>query len=191
MATVNATRQRIAMLIVAVGGALLVSRVVALASDDDGVSEPVQAKQARSRSNVGAGPTEPTEPDTSAQAATSVRLERLEARLAAPTAASATKPGASQPALFGTVSWQPPPVKTVAPPPPKPVAPPFPYAYMGGLSEDGVRTSFFTKGERVLPVKAGDTIDAVYRVDQMTDKQMMLTYLPLNETLVVALGSGR
>ncbi len=183
----NPKRQRLAMLIVAVGGALLVARVFALASGDAEIAGPVQAKPARSSPRGSAEPS-----DAPASAAGAVRLDRLaqhEARQqAAPTAA---QPAASQPVLFDTVSWQPPPPKVEALPRPKPVTPPFPYAYMGGLSEDGVHTAFFTKGERVLPVKAGDTIDAIYRVDQMTDKQMTLTYLPLNETLVVALGGGR
>lgn len=184
MATIsNPTRQRIAMLIVAVGGALLVARVFALAGDDTEIAGPVQAKPARSRPVREAAVAMP--------AASSVQLDRLARHEARQQAAPASQPAASQPVLFDTVSWQPPPPKVVAAPPPQPVTPPFPYAYLGGLSEDGVRTSFFTKGERVLPVKAGDTIDAVYRVDQMNDKQMTLTYLPLNETLVVALGGGR
>jgi len=184
MATIsNPTRQRIAMLIVAVGGALLVARVFALAGGDTEIAGPVQAKPARSSAGRETVP--------AVAAASSVQLDRLAQHEARQHAAPASQPAASRPVLFDTVSWQPPPPKVVAAPPPQPVTPPFPYAYMGGLSEDGVRTSFFTKGERVLPVKAGDTIDAVYRVDQMTDKQMTLTYLPLNETLVVALGGAR
>jgi hypothetical protein len=187
MATIsNPTRQRIAMLIVAVGGALLVARVFALASAETEIAGPVQAKPVRSGVRGAAAPGE-----SAASASGSVQLDRLALHAARQQAGVNAVPAASQPVLFDTVSWQPPAPKPLAPPPPKPVAPPFPYAYLGGLSEDGVRTSFFTKGERVLPVKAGDTIDAVYRVDQMTDKQMTLTYLPLDETLVVALGDGR
>jgi hypothetical protein len=183
MATIShPTRQRIAMLIVAVGGALLVARVFALAGDDAEIAGPVQAKPARS--------TPAREAAVGVGASSSVRFDRLARHEARQHAAPASQPAASQPVLFDIVSWAPPPPKLVDAPPPKPVTPPFPYAYMGGLSEDGVRTSFFTKGERALPVKAGDTIDAVYRVDQMTEKQMTLTYLPLNETLVVALGAG-
>jgi hypothetical protein len=96
-----------------------------------------------------------------------------------------------QPPLFKEVDWTPPAPREASTPPPKPVAPPFPYAYMGKLLEDGVTTAFFTKGNRVIPVKAGDTVDAVFRVDQMTSQQMKLTYLPLNETLVLALGGPR
>jgi len=185
MATLSPVRKRIAMLIIAVGGALIVERVVALASDEGEVAAPVLAKQARSGVSAGAGGS--NEAAAPAAGASRVQMDRLQARQQLGSDAA----DASQPDLFGTVSWQPPAPKIAAAPPPKPVAPPFPYAYMGGLSEGDARTAFFTKGERVLPVKAGDTIDALYRVDLMTETQMTLTYLPLNETLVVALGDGR
>lgn len=179
------TRKRIAMLIVAVGGILLVQRVVALSTED--TAEPVPAKPARERA--------PAEsPRAAASTPAQVQLDRLARRAAEPaSAASAAAAADDYRGLFEVVGWQPPPPKATAPPPPppKPVAPPFPYAYMGGLSDDGVRTSFFMKGERVLPVKAGDVVDASYRVDEMTDKQMTLTYLPLNETMTVALEGGR
>ncbi len=185
MAAMSPTRKRIAMLIVAVGGALLVQRVVALASDDAGEVIGV-AKTQRARNET---PSERSAAPAAAAsaAATSVQLDRLATRRAP----ASSPAGQSTAVLFDNVSWLPPPPKVAAAPPPKPVAPPFPYAYIGGLSEDGVRTSFFQQGERVLPVKAGDTVDAAYRVDLMTEKKMTLTYLPLNETLDVALGGGR
>jgi len=188
MAAMSPARKRIAILIVAVGGALIVERVVALSGGEPEISAAVQPRRARAPESAG---TEPNDAPTSATAASSVRLDRLDARQRA--VQVITQPGtprAAQPLLFDAVSWQPPAPKVVMAAPPKPVAPPFPYAYMGGLLEDGVRTAFFSKGERALPVKAGETIDAVYRVDEMTDKQMTLTYLPLNETLVVMLGGA-
>jgi|GEM_PF-1468415 len=97
---------------------------------------------------------------------------------------------------FAPVAWAAPaasaaraPVVVLPPPPPPPVAPPFPYAYVGGLVEDGVRTLFFAKGERVLPVKAGDVVDTTYRIDEVEEKQMKLTYMPMNQSAVVALKS--
>lgn len=119
-----------------------------------------------------------------------MQLDRL-AQRTMPAASAAS--GAGPRSLFDVVAWEPPAPKVTAPPapPPKPAPPPFPYAYMGGLSEDGVRTAFFMKGERVLPVKAGDVVDAAFRVDEMNDKQMTVTYLPLNETLSVPLEGGR
>ena len=179
-APMSPTRKRIAMLIVAGGSVLLVQRVVALSADD--APEPVAAKPARERAQAEA-------PRAAASASARVQLDRLAQRVAAPASAASA---AEYRGLFDIVAWQPPaPKVTASPPPPKPTAPPFPYPYMGGLSDDGVRTSFFMKGERVLPVKAGDVVDAAYRVDEMNDKQMTLTYLPLNEPMTVALEGGR
>ena len=179
MATpMSPARKRVAMLIVAIGGALLVQRVVALSADD--APEPRPTKPARDRASGEA-------PRPAASAPVRVQLDRFAQRM--PTPASG---GSAHRGLFDTVNWQPPAPKVSAPPPPpKPAAPPFPYAYMGGLTDEGVRTAFFMKGERVLPVRAGDVVDAAFRVDEMNDKQMTLTYLPLNETLTVALEGGR
>lgn len=184
MAGTSPTRKRIAILIVVVGSALIGERLLALAAADTEGAEPLASKRAgRSRSAEAAA------------SAPSLRLDRLDARQRA-LSESTDPPGPSpsRPALFDSVSWQAPVAKAASsppPPPPKPVAPPFPYAYMGGLTEDGIRTVFLTQGERVIAVKVGDTVDAAYRIDQMTEKQMKLTYLPLDETLVLALGGGR
>lgn len=182
-----ARRKHLALLIVLVGGALLAARVVSLALSDPEASAPV-APRAR------AGVASASAPAAAAGAGSRVQLERLEARQRA-LDEGADGAGLEQrplrPALFEIVAWQPPPPKAPPPPPPpKPVAPPFPYAYLGGLSEAGVRTSFFSHGNRVIAVKAGDTVDAAYRIEQMTETQMTLTYLPLAETMVVALGAG-
>ncbi len=178
-------RKRIAVLIVVVGSALIGERVVALMGSDAEVVEPAAAPSSRLRVTPRSTASN-SAPDASA---TSVQLGRLDARQRS-LADDADVDGASQASLFDPVSWQPPAARVVAEPPPAPVAPPFPYAYLGGLSEDGVRTTFFTQGDRVLPVKAGDTVDAVYRVEQMNEKHMTLTYLPLNESMTVTFRSG-
>ena len=181
MAELTPARKRMAVLIIVIGSALIGERVVALMAGDDEVVAPVSHARRRPR-------TEPAPAAADSDNSAAVRIDRLVARQQALEADA----GDVQPAsLFDAVSWQPPAVKEVAAPPPAPVAPPFPYAYLGGLSEDGVRTAFFTQGDRVLPVKAGDTVDAAYRVDQMNEKQMTLTYLPLNQTLTVTLRSGQ
>lgn len=180
MAELTPARKRIAVLIVVVGSALIGERVVALMAGDDEVAAPLTHLRTRSR-------TEPATPDGDASAA-AVRLDRLAARQQA---LEATADDAAATGVFEGVSWQPPAPKDVVAPAPAPVAPPFPYAYLGGLTDDGVRTAFFTQGDRVLPVKAGDTVDAAYRVDQMNDKQMTLTYLPLNQNMTVTFRSGR
>lgn len=186
MADMTPARKRMAILIVVVGSALIGERVVALMGDDAEVVEPsaksptrLRAKSRDTASNAA--------PDASA---VGVQLGRLDARQRS-LADDADADNTSEASLFDTVSWQPPAARDqAAPPPPKPVAPPFPYAYLGGLSEEGVRTTFFTQGDRVLPVKAGDTVDAVYRVEQMNEKNMTLTYLPLNQSLTVTFRSG-
>ncbi len=185
-------RKRIAMLIVVVGSGLIGERVYSLAAGDvDDAVKVVVPKRATRSADV----------DREAEGASTtpidLRLDRLDERQkvlsdAAPVGQSTV----SQHGLFDAMPGQAvvakavlPPPPPPAPPPPKPVPPPFGYAYMGGLTEDGVRTAFFTQGEKVIAVKAGDTVDAAFRIDTMTEKQMTLTYLPLNETIVLALGT--
>lgn len=190
MSDLSPARKRLAIGIVLVGSALIGERVIALMAGEaevvDAVARPANSQRGRAQaatSALSAGPQ-----------ASAVQLERLASRQRAldrvdRDAEPATASG------FDPASWQPLPSQAqaaaAAEPPAAPVAPPFPYAYLGGLSENGVRTTFFTQGERVLPVKAGDTVDAVYRVDQMTETLMTLTYLPLNQSLTLALRSHR
>ena len=89
--------------------------------------------------------------------------------------------------LFEAKSWYvpPPPPKPLPPPPPS--APPLPFVYMGKLIEDGRMTVYLTRQERNYVVKAGDTIDGMYRVEEVTPRMMTLVYLPLNikQTLMI------
>ncbi|MFM9915593.1 MAG: hypothetical protein ACKVOX_07285 [Rhizobacter sp.] len=192
MAEMTPTRKRIAILIVVAGSALIGERVVTLLSDGNDVVEPAAGKRTRTPANVAS---RDAVKDSGSSGA--VQTDRLDARqrLLAEGADAVAAGASSARSLFEPVAWKSAAAiaqaATPPAPPPQPVAPPFPYAYLGGLLEDGVRTTFFTKGDRVLPVKAGDTVDAVYRVDQMNEKQMTLTYLPLNQSLTLALGSAR
>ncbi len=180
MAAMTPARKRIAIAIVVLGSALIAERVIELSGGDD---EPVVAAAAAPKRVRSAGAA------TEGQGgATSLRVDRLEDRqhaLADSNDSARTAPSA----LFGATNWAPPAPEAPPGPPPKPVAPPFPYTYMGKLLEDGVLTAFFTQGNRVIPVKAGDTVDAVFRIDQMTNQNMKLTYLPLNETQELVLGN--
>ena len=187
MADMSPARKRLAIGIVVIGSALIGERVVALVTDDaevvDARAQPVTSSRVRAQATV------PGDPSTG-----QVQFDRLASRQRALDRGDVdTDPAAAT--GFDPTSWQPLPSKAqaaaAAEPPPVPVAPPFPYAYLGGLSEDGVRTTFFAQGERVLPVKAGDTVDAVYRIDQMTETLMTLTYLPLNQSQTVPLRSRR
>ena len=178
MAAMTPARKRIAIAIVVLGGALIAERVIELTGADEPVVEAAAPRRVRSAGATAQGQ----------GGATALRFDRLEDRQHALDAANESARTAPSP-LFGATNWTPVASEAPPPPPPKPVAPPFPYAYMGKLLEDGVLTAFFTQGNRVIPVKAGDTVDAVFRVDQMTNQNMKLTYLPLNETQVLVLGN--
>jgi hypothetical protein len=103
-------------------------------------------------------------------------------------------------ALFGTLSWLPPPPPPPPPsPPPPPVkppaptAPPLPFVFIGMLERHAAKAeAFLAKGDALFVVSAGDTIDNnTYRVDSLTTSEVVMTYLPLNtrQTLNVSPGS--
>lgn len=184
VAELSPTRKRIALLILIVGTGLIVERVIAFGGDGDSAAGTGMVDDLLSQT---AAPPR-TEPDVS-PASPLLRLDRLEARRAGLGEAPPVAP------LFAPLSWSPPRPKVAPspppPPPPKPVAPAFPYPYIGGLWEDGVRTGFFTRGERVLAVRAGDTVDTAYRIETIDDMQMTLMYLPLEQSLTVVFGAPR
>jgi hypothetical protein len=103
---------------------------------------------------------------------------------------------------FGTRDFRPPPPpkpKTIPgatttamlppPPPPPPQAPPLPFVYMGRLNEDQSTTVFLTAGDRNLVVKPGDVIDNTYKLEQVTESAVVLTYLPMNQRQTLAIGT--
>ena len=103
---------------------------------------------------------------------------------------------------FGTRDFRPPPPPKpkavpgqltaggLAPPPPlPPQAPPLPVVYMGRLNEEQSTTVFLSAGDRNLVVKPGDVIDSTYKVEQVTDSAVVLTYLPMNQQQSLAIGT--
>ena len=62
--------------------------------------------------------------------------------------------------------------------PAKPAAPPLPFRYLGKMIEDGKLNVFLARGEESLAVRAGSRIGE-YRVDKVTDSEIVFTYLPL------------
>jgi hypothetical protein len=92
-------------------------------------------------------------------------------------------------ALFAATSWTPPPPKPPPPPPPAPpMAPPLPFKYVGKQRIAGGWEVFINRGEQVLVVRAGQSIDAAYRVESVKPPTMVLTYLPLDETQSMSIG---
>jgi hypothetical protein len=92
-------------------------------------------------------------------------------KIKAPTAAEAAALAAAQPA------------------PPPPMAPPLPFVYMGRLAEEQNTTVFLVMGDRNLVVKPGDVIDNTYKIEEVGESAMVLTYLPMNQRQTLPIGT--
>lgn len=94
---------------------------------------------------------------------------------------------------FAARDWRPPPpppAPVTAAPAPRPTAPPLPYVVFGKQLEDGAWQVFLRRNERVLVVRAQETIDNAYRVDEIRPPTMILTYLPLQQRLSMPIGGA-
>lgn len=80
----------------------------------------------------------------------------------------------------------PPPAPVVAAEPPPPMAPPFPHAWVGRFQDDTAR-AIVASQDRTWVLTVGDVIDGQWRVDQIQERQMSLTYLPLRQSQTVAM----
>ena len=116
-------------------------------------------------------------------------------RAADPFAALPSREAMGRPAgePFGAHVRTPPPARAaVAPQPVAPSAPPMPYRIAGLMVQDGAAQVVLAKGDRVITVREGDTLDDGYRVESITRDGVTLIYVPMNarETLplVSALG---
>lgn len=191
MAEMTRNRKRIAVCIVVVGMVLIAQRVDSLVSDADETAD-TAALPKRATRDAKANAAKANAAKAKGQGGRTavplevLRIDRLDARQLALTERAQTRTRRQERTLFDSTA-APVAMAKAMPEIPKPAPPPFGYTYMGGLLDEGLRTAFFTQGERLITVKVGDTVDAAYRIEQMTDKQMTLTYLPLNETVVVAL----
>jgi hypothetical protein len=188
MAEMTPARKRLALLFIAVGVALIVERTLASGGDAEVVSAPTSASSSSSSSGEGVAAPPRSVPPARAASAVVLHLEALAERRDAAAAGDAAAPAPAP--LFAAQSWQPPPPPAAAPAPAvEPEAPPFPYPYLGGLTDEAGRTAFFSRGDRVLAVRSGAIVDGNFRVDHLDETSMTLTFLPLQKTLNVALGS--
>lgn len=89
--------------------------------------------------------------------------------------APGTAPGADP---FAPKNFAPPRARQQAAAPGKPEAPALPFRYLGKLIEDGKLSVFLANGAESLTVKAGERIGD-YRVDKVTESEVLFTYLPL------------
>lgn len=91
--------------------------------------------------------------------------------------------------LFGAPP--PPPVKAAPAPAvaPAPVAPPVPYRFAGKVLRGSEEEVLISKGELVFPVKAGETLDGLYKVQSIGSDRIELVYLPLGTREGIAVSS--
>jgi hypothetical protein len=90
--------------------------------------------------------------------------------------------------LFQSKSWYtpppPPPPSPVSllppPPPPPPSAPQLPFMFIGRMIDGNDVTLFLTNNNQQYTAKMNDVLDGTYRVDKITEKSAVLTYLPMN-----------
>ena len=82
--------------------------------------------------------------------------------------------------LFPKQSWVPPPKPYILPPPPPPQPPPLPFKYLGRWMDGGKRTLFLVENDQPLPVQPGQVLSGSWRVDEITERTIVFTYLPLN-----------
>jgi len=88
------------------------------------------------------------------------------------------------PATRVALAWGPPPPppppvlpKGYKPPPPPP--PPLPFRAIGKLEDGAAVTAFLLGGDRTYAVRPGDMIDSSYRVEEVTPRHVIFTFLPL------------
>jgi hypothetical protein len=89
---------------------------------------------------------------------------------------------------WGSQLPPPPPPPPPAPPPPPfvPVAPPFPHAWVGRYVDTAERV-VIAGPSTTWVLKVGDVIDGQWRIDAITERQLNVTYLPLNQSRSVAM----
>ncbi len=89
---------------------------------------------------------------------------------------SAKEPAAGD--LFPRQTWTPPPGANEARPE-SPQPPALPFVYGGRYTESGKIMAFLTEGTAVYTVSQGETLKDAYRVDEIGEDNITLTYLPL------------
>jgi hypothetical protein len=91
---------------------------------------------------------------------------------------------------FSPQSWMPPQPQAIAPAAPAaPTVPDLPYRVAGSVAQGKVQQIILARGDVVLPVRAGDTLDGTYRVEAIQPDRMTLVYLPLGVRQDLAISS--
>jgi hypothetical protein len=73
----------------------------------------------------------------------------------------------------------------------RPVAPAPMFTYLGKMTRDGKVHVFLGKGEEVMVVAVGDSLDDTWRLESANGSDIELRYLPLNELKKLAMVGNR
>jgi len=94
--------------------------------------------------------------------------------------------------VFAARPWTPPPQRAPIAAPlaaPVPVPPPMPYRVAGQVVRGDGAHVVLAKGDAVLAVREGDTLEGGYRVESITEDRVTLHYLPLGVRHELAVAS--
>lgn len=154
------TRQRL------LAAALVVTLVVAFwPAREDTVEVVESSRRQGNQPAVVAKPIKPAPTETQARPASKDRLASMQAN------------------LFPSQTWVPPPPPPkpyIPPPPPPPKPPPLPFKYLGQWIDAGQLTVFLVQGEQPIAIQMGQVLPGNWRVDEISDRQVVFTYLPLD-----------
>lgn len=75
-------------------------------------------------------------------------------------------------------------------PPLPPTAPPLPFKVIGHAIDDGRMAVFLQYNEQSLIARAGDLLIDQYKVEQVSDAAVVLTFLPLNQRQTLDLAAA-
>jgi hypothetical protein len=92
--------------------------------------------------------------------------------------------------LFGAPAAPPKPAAAPQIVAPAPVAPPLPYRFAGRVLKGSEEEVLVSKGDLVFPVKAGDTLDGMYKVEDIRADRIEFIYLPLGTKDRIAVNSA-
>jgi hypothetical protein len=96
--------------------------------------------------------------------------------------------------IFAIRTWAPPPppapvVEARPAPPPRPEAPPLPFRFLGKIVAPGAATAFLlARGDRVVSVGVGETLDGTYLVEKQESGQLYFLYKPLKVRQSISIG---
>jgi hypothetical protein len=118
--------------------------------------------------------------DSRAPSAPDIDIAKLEARVDQGAKADAFAPRSFSPIVPAAEAQAEPQA------PAKPTAPPLPFKYLGRMIDGDKLEIFLEQGQEFIAVEPGQRIGD-YRVDKVTEEQIVFTYLPLKTRQTLAL----